>query len=66
MERRSDAVQDVEIGLELNRALVTRNGDAAATALADYVRAHHMRISEEAWRFLEYAVKSQWTDEETR
>ena len=66
MQRPGDAAQDVQIGLELNRALLARNGDAAATALADFIRTHHMRISEEAWRFLEHAIKSQWMPEEPK
>ncbi len=63
MLRLDDAATDVEIGLELNRALVSRNGDAAVTALADFIRTHHMKISEDAWRFLEHAIKSQWMRE---
>lgn len=55
----SDAVADVEIGLEINRALLSRSGDAAAIALADFIRIHHMVISREAWEFLEHAVKAQ-------
>ena len=63
MPRPRQAAPDVQIGLELARALLARNGDAAATALADFVRTHHIRISEEAWRFLDQAIKSQWARE---
>jgi len=50
---------DIQIGIELNRALLSRNGDAAVCALADFIRTHRLHVSEEAWRFLEYSVVSQ-------
>lgn len=59
MKRGVKSPLDVQIGLELNRALVLKNGDAAIVALADFIRAHRIAVSEEAWRFLEYAVFSQ-------
>ena len=59
MKRGARSPLDIQIGLELNRALVMKNGDAAIVALADFIRAHRVVVSDDAWRFLEYAVFSQ-------
>lgn len=50
---------DVQFALDISRAFAAHKADTAVMVLADFIRTHHLVVSEDAWEFLRYSVEAQ-------
>lgn len=50
---------DVQFGLDISRAIARHKADAAVMVLADFIRTHHLVVSDEALSFLKYSIDAQ-------